>query len=177
MLPTPHPRIIEAIYAETLTLADRARAEFEQLRNSGDTRTPGGAAARLGSSGPDRAGPDRAGLAAVQANCEALRSTTRIMHCLAWLLNHRAWSAGELDDAQLRRHGRLVVDFPASDPVVVTALPAGARAVVLASERLHARIRHIEQARGEGAAPPGAPPGNSLQALRERLERAIAPRH
>lgn len=177
MLPTPHPRIIEAIYAETLTLADRARAEFEQLRNSGDTRAPGGAAARLGRSGPDRAGPDRAGLAAVQANCEALRSTTRIMHCLAWLLNHRAWSAGELDDAQLRRHGRLVVDFPASDPVVVTALPAGARAVVLASERLHARIRHIEQARGEGAPPPGVPPGNSLQALRERLERAIAPRH
>jgi regulator of CtrA degradation len=91
-LPSANPRIVEALYAEALALADDARERFGQLRQQ-------------------QARQDDEDLASVQARCEALRTTTRIMHCLAWLLNHRAWFAGELTE-QLRRHGRLIAHFP-----------------------------------------------------------------
>ena len=59
----------------------------------------------------------------VALSCEGLRATTRTMHCLAWLLNHRAYFNGELSEFQLRRYGRLT-DFPESDPEKLALLPA-----------------------------------------------------
>ncbi|MBB3359249.1 MULTISPECIES: DUF1465 family protein [Novosphingobium] len=170
--PSANPRIIEALYAEALALADRARDAFEALRRqpANDAAPPAG-----GSLGADE------DLAHVQASCEALRTTTRIMHCLAWLLNHRAWFAGELTELQLRRHGRLIAHFPASDPACIIHLTLAAQAVVHESERLYQRITRLEQAwqrQGMANAAPHDPLTDPLPAalihLRERLGLALA---
>lgn len=157
ILPSINPRIIEALYAEALALADTVRTRFERLRaeNAEDTSA-------LSAEGDD--------LARVQISCEALRTTTRVMHCLAWLLNHRAFFAGELSEQQLRRHGRLIANFPASEGHSLADLPDDVRQLVHESERLYERIQRLERAwRAEGM------PGDSaVQALRDRLTHAVA---
>ena len=101
----------------------------------------------------------------VEVTCEALRTTTRVMHCLAWLLNHRAWFAGQISASQLRRHGRLISHFPASDPAVVARLPEELADFVHQSERLYARILRLEAAwRNDRPASPSA-----IDRLRDRL--------
>ena len=89
------PTIIESLYCEALELADEARAIFDL-------------SGRL-----DLAGEDE-DLARVALSCEALRTTTRMMHAIAWLLTQRAYFAGELSEFQLRHHGRLPPDQPPS---------------------------------------------------------------
>lgn len=158
LMPNLNPRIIEALYGEALVLSEEVRAVFDRLRQGHDSRALVGA-----NDDPD------ADLAHVQVSCEALRTTTRIMHCLAWLLNHRAYFAGELSELQLRRHGRLISNFPLSDPVQVQALPADAQRCVQDSERLYARIQRLERAwRGNAETP-----GSAIERLRLRLATAI----
>src|SRR6187455_3637252 len=82
------PTIVEALYSEALDLADRVRAAFDL-------------------SGRLTAASEDEDLARIALSCEALRTTTRMMHAIAWLLNQRAFLAGELSEFQLRRHGRL----------------------------------------------------------------------
>lgn len=157
-MPDLNTRIIEAVYAETLVLAEEVRAVFDRLRQGQERRALVGA-----NDDPD------ADLAHVQVSCEALRTTTRIMHCLAWLLNHRAYFAGELSELQLRRHGRLIANFPLSDPVQVQNLTADAQRCVQESERLYARIQRLERAwRGDQAAY-----GSAIERLRQRLGASI----
>ena len=151
-----NPRIVEGLYAETLILADEVRARFERLR----------ARPTADDSSPHPSNDD---LARVQLTCEALRTTTRVMHCLAWLLNHRAHFAGELSEQQLRRHGRLVANFPASDPAALKLLPPEALVLVRESERIYERIVRLERAwRG----PARAPDRSAIDRLRLRLAAA-----
>lgn len=151
LMPNLNPRLVDALFAETMALADQARACFEEARAV-----------------QGRAGDD---LQRVQISCEALRTTTRIMHCLAWLLNHRAFFAGELSELQLRRHGRLISGFPGSDPAVEPLLPDTARVIVRESERIYDRIQRLERAwRGETTASPGA-----VARLKERLRAVPGP--
>ncbi len=150
MVPSLNPRIVEALYIEALVLADAARSRFDELRES----------AGVGEVVSDTDG--------IELTCEALRTTTRVMHCLAWLLNHRAWFAGQLNANQLRRHGRLITHFPASDQAIVGRLPKDLAALVHESERLYARIQRLEQAwRSEIPPVPGA-----IERLRDRLAHA-----
>ena len=158
LMPNLNPRIIEALYAEALVLSEEARGVFDRLRQGHDRRALVGA-----NDDPD------ADLAHVQVSCEALRTTTRIMHCLAWLLNHRAYFAGELSELQLRRHGRLIANFPLSDPVQALALPAEAQRCVQESERLYARVQRLEREwRGDVEMA-----GSAVERLRQRLSAAI----
>jgi len=144
-IPSINPRIVEALYIEALVLADAARARFDELRED---------------AGKTQSEPD-----GIELTCEALRTTTRVMHCLAWLLNHRAWFAGQLNAGQLRRHGRLITHFPASDAAIVSRLPEDLAGLVHESERLYARIQRLEQAwRTEIPPVPGA-----IERLRDRL--------
>ncbi|MEO0030617.1 MAG: hypothetical protein RIS94_375 [Pseudomonadota bacterium] len=154
LMPSLNPRIVEALYGETLSLAETLRARFERLRHEGRAWDA------------DSADDD---LMRVQASCEALRTTTRVMHCLAWLLNHRAYFAGELSELQLRRHGRLIANFPANDAEAVATLPADVQQLVHESERLYERILRLERAwRGEPQAGTSA-----LDRLRERMARRV----
>lgn len=151
LTPSLNPRIIEALYAETLVLADEVRGQFEAARRAASADT----------SGADD-------LSRIALSCEALRTTTRVMHSLAWLLNHRAHFAGELSELQLRRHGRLVANVPPSDPENYAMLPPAMQVLIDESERVYARVLRLEKAwRGE-------PAGTSaIDRLRDRLNRAL----
>ena len=87
------------------------------------------------------------------------------MHAIAWLLNHRAYLAGELSEFQLRRHGRLAPDFPMADPERTALLSRDIRELIATTEQFYARLLRID--RGWRDREPGAPA--ALDRLRERL--------
>lgn len=118
-----HRQVVEELYEETLLLADEARGVFD-MRG----REPGG-------NGGD---PMRIAL-----SIEGLRTTTRLMNLLAWLLNQRAFFAGELSELQVKRSGALAQDR-ASDPAQMAQLELATRALVRDSERLYARAARLD---------------------------------
>lgn len=140
--------IIEALYCEALVLADEARMVFD-LRPV---------------EWPANDDPDLR----LAMSVEGLRTTTRIMHVLAWLLNHRAYFASEMSEFQLRRYGNLPTDRP-SDPTNLSLLDQPARNLVAASEAIHARIARLDAAwRERFRLRPSA-----VHNLRERLGREV----
>jgi regulator of CtrA degradation len=151
---TINPRIIEALYCEALVLSDEVRAAFDL-----SARPPG--------DGPDDRpdGRDVEDLARVAFSCEALRTTTRMMHAVAWLLNHRAHFSGELSEFQLLRHGRLNSDYPEADAERLRFIDPETRALIGASERFYARLVRID--RGWRQRDPRTP--SAIAKLRERL--------
>ena len=134
-------RIVDALYGDALVLADELRTRF-----GGDFSMAEDCAAR------------------VALSCEGLRATTRTMHCLAWLLNHRAFFAGEISEFQLRRHGRLPARSASGELALV---PEDAARLVRMSERLFTRIERLETAWRRGDAAPGEP--TAIERLRQRL--------
>ncbi len=116
--------IIEDLYAEALLLADVARAAFD-LR-------------------PVEKFGEFEDLARVALSIEGLRTTTRLMHVLAWLLNQRAFLAGELSEPQLRRCGALPEEREA-DPDNLARLEPETCALIGESERLHARVARLDR--------------------------------
>lgn len=121
---TIHEQVVEDLYAEALMLADDARAAFD-LRDE----------ASRGNS------PDDVRIA---LSVEGLRTTTRVMHVLAWLLNQRAYQSGELSKTQLRRHGTLGDERP-SDPANLELLEPATRMLIRETERLHARVARLDE--------------------------------
>lgn len=117
--------IIEALYCEALLLADEVRSVFDlnPIRETGEAA-------------------DKVRLA---ISVEGLRTTTRVMHVLAWLLNHRAYYAGELTEFQLRRHSKLPVDRT-SEAANLKLLEPPTRELIHDSEKLHARIARLDAA-------------------------------
>ena len=147
-------RIIESLYAEGLMLSDEVRAAFDLTR-------------RLDCDRPDCDGEN---LARVALSCEALRTTTRMMHAVAWLLNHRAFLNGEISEFQLRRHGRIAAGLPVSEPHRMILLDPEVQELILATERFYARLVRLDsgwRAQDQAAAAP------AIQRLRERLSRAV----
>jgi regulator of CtrA degradation len=140
-----NPRIIEGLYCEALVLSDEVRAAFAL-------------SGRLNATGGEE---DEARVA---LSCEALRTTTRMMHAVAWLLNHRAYFAGELSEFQLRRYGKLA-DFPESEPRRLVQLDTDSRALIQATERFHARLGRLDHGWRERE-PAGS---GAVARLRERL--------
>ena len=148
---TINPRIIEGLYCEALVLSDDVRHRFAL------------------SGRMEQAGEDE-DLARIALSCEGLRTTTRMMHALAWLLNHRAYFMGELSEFQLRRYGRLTADAGTSDPEQLRLLDAETRDLVAATERFYARLQRLDRSwRQQDGEEPGA-----ISRLRERLGRAVA---
>ena len=121
------PTIVEALYNEALLLADEARAAFDL-------------SGRLVTANVDE------DLARIALSCEALRTTTRMMHAIAWLLNQRAYFAGELSEFQLRHHGRLPAGQPAADDEHLAMLGPGLVELIRRTERFHARIARLDAA-------------------------------
>lgn len=142
---TINPRIVEALYSEALVLSDEVRAAFMV---SGRIETAG----------------REEDLARIALSCEALRTTTRMMHAISWLLNHRAYFMGELSEFQLRRHGRLTRDTP-SDPERLAVLDGEMRDLIGATERFYARLMRLDA----GWRQPEVQAPSAIAALRERL--------
>jgi regulator of CtrA degradation len=121
------PTIIESLYSEALLLADEARATFDL-------------SGRLDIVGEDE------DLARVALSCEALRTTTRMMHAIAWLLNQRAFFTGEISEFQLRHHGRLPPAQPASSPEQLEMLGPDTQELIRRTERfLDAQLLFLER--------------------------------
>lgn len=140
--------IIEALYCEALVLADEVRTVFDL--------------ARLQDNGAE------GDLLRMALSAEGLRTTTRMMHVLAWLLNHRAFFHGELSEFQLRRHGTLPPDRP-SEMDQLRLLEPATRELIAETERIHARIARLDRAwRERFSMRPAA-----ILRLRDRLGRAV----
>ncbi|MBO9503595.1 DUF1465 family protein [Qipengyuania flava] len=116
--------IIEGLYTEALVLAEDARAAFDLRLTEGAVQ------------------PDD--LTRVALSIEGLRTTTRLMHVLAWLLNQRAYLAGELSELQLERSGPLPDEREADADNLVRLEPT-TRALIEESERLHARVARLDR--------------------------------
>lgn len=144
------PTIVEALYREALELADQVRAAFDL-------------------SGRLTAASEDEDLARIALSCEALRTTTRMMHAIAWLLNQRAYLSGELSEFQLRRHGRLPVARPDDGREQVDMLGPELAALIERTRRFYARVERLDQAwRTRFEMEPGA-----IHRLRERLGLAV----
>ncbi|RDC59199.1 hypothetical protein HME9302_00384 [Alteripontixanthobacter maritimus] len=141
--------IIETLYCEALVLADEVRTTFDLQP--------------IESAGPC-GDPLRAALSE-----EGLRTTTRMMHVLAWLLNHRAYFAGEMTEAQLQRHGKLPHDRM-SDAANLARFDKSIQRLIEDTHRLHARAMRID----EGWRREFSLHTAEIHQLRERLGRALA---
>jgi len=144
------PTIVDALYSEALGLADEAREAFDL-------------------SGRLTAASEDEDLARIALSCEALRTTTRMMHAIAWLLNQRAYFAGELSEFQLRRHGRLPPRQGDASPDNIALLGPGLVDLIERTQRFYARIERLDAAwREHFAMHPAA-----IHRLRERLGHAV----
>ncbi|WP_284124489.1 DUF1465 family protein [Parerythrobacter aestuarii] len=139
--------IVEELYCEALVLADDVRAAF-------DLTTP-----------RDAGKMDQVRIA---LSTEGLKTTTRVMHVLAWLLNQRAYFRGEMTEAQLRKHGQLPPDR-ASEPDQLELLELPTQLLIVETQLLHARVARLDKAWRTG--PDARPEG--LDQIHARLESAL----
>ncbi len=141
-----NPQIIEGLYCEALVLSDEVRDSFAlngRLDDVGQAED----------------------LARVALSCEGLRTTTRMMHAIAWLLNHRAFFLGELSEFQLRRAGRLSADLQGCDPDNLPFLPERLQHLVEETDRFYKRLIRLDREwRQNHLNAPG-----SIMRVRERL--------
>jgi regulator of CtrA degradation len=145
-------RIIEALYSEALVLSDEVRHAFD-VSGRDETHADGRSAA--------------AQSARVDLSSEALRTTTRMMHALAWLLNQRAYLAGELSELQLRRYGQLPPDREGGEAEAPDLFSPDMHHLIRDTRRFYARLQRLDR---EWRERDGRPP---VAALRERLGDAL----
>lgn len=139
--------IVEELYCEALVLADDVRAAF-------DLSTPRDVG--------------KADLVRIALSTEGLKTTTRVMHVLAWLLNQRAFFRGEMTEYQLSQHGRLPPDRP-SEPLQLELLELPTQLLILETQLMHARVARLDNAWRAGER--GRAEG--LDQIRARLESAL----
>lgn len=116
-------KLMDALYTEAMVLADEARSYFESGRFTEDS----GNDVNL----------------AVSFSCESLKVTTRLMHCIAWLLNQKALHSGELTEGEAWNHDRALGYAPATDQLIVDRFPEEARQIIMASEELFQRLQRL----------------------------------
>jgi regulator of CtrA degradation len=156
---TINHRIVESLYTEALVLSDEVRHAFALHAVAGDDGT--GRALDMQGYESERM---RAAMSA-----EGLRTTTRMMHAVAWLLNHRAHFTGELSSFQLKRYGRLAHDVQRSDAEDVALLSPEIQNLVGTTMRFYDRLLRLDRTwrRSQDSAP------SAIATLRERLERRL----
>ena len=145
---TIQEQVVEELYACALELAEEARYAFDL----GDT-------ALL---------TETSNHWCIAMSVEGLRTTTRVMQVLAWLLNQRAYFAGELSKLQLLRDGGLGTDRP-SDPDNLALFSSATQAVIRSSQYLHARVRRLDDEQRRL----GARDADALQMMQRRLAKAF----
>lgn len=147
------PHIIEALYSEALVLSDEVRHAFTL---SGQIET-------------DSREED---FARVALSSEGLRTTTRMMHAIAWLLNQRAYFMGEISEYQLRRHGRLVRDAGIVTEVHLGVLDAAIVDLISRTRQLYGRLQRLDESMRAAFAEDDSQ-RSAIQRLRDRIERRL----
>ncbi|QVM83494.1 DUF1465 family protein [Novosphingobium decolorationis] len=164
------PRIVEGLYREALALSEDVRGTFSASgQMSGQLAPPARPTSGARTSSTDE---DRIRIAYSRVG---LATTTRMMHAIAWLLQHRAYFMGEIGAEQLRRHGRLAQDLRharegrADDE---TLLDAGITRLVARTRTFYARLERLDEtwslSREEAAA------ASAIERLRQRIEGRLA---
>lgn len=115
---------IENLYVEAMVLADEAYATFAAGREVG---------------GPLAGAAERVALA-----CESLKTSTRLMHVIAWLLHQRALIAAE-PGATSKDSAAQLGDALAADPELCAGFDPHVQRVVRDSERLFDRVKRLDQ--------------------------------
>ncbi len=86
--------------------------------------------------------------AALAYATESMRLTTRLMQIASWLLVQRAVAEGEITSVQARTEKNRVrladVSIP-TEAAVVELLPTRLKDLMAASQRMQARVQHLEQ--------------------------------
>lgn len=120
--------VLDGPYREVLDLLEQARSHAERTRRGSFPR-------RVVSRNRTR------------ASCEALRVTTRLSHCLAWLMVQKAIHAGELPpeaaldpDKRLDGHDVCTVTDAEDDPEISAEL----RSLLTRSRRLFERVSRLD---------------------------------
>ena len=170
--------LIASLYAESLVLADEARAWFEHAhqdrydddqRGSFDTL----ASANISEDDPAESLRRWAGRydpsLRIALSCESLRLTTRLMHVIAWLLLHRAIAAGELAAGAAKEPSNRLGPSPATDTALLAQLPCQARRMIEASERLHQRVAQLDVAMCDPALAARQPVNDLIQRLQSAI--------
>ncbi len=153
-----HFSLIEALYVEAMVLADEARAYFETAHS---------ATQKIPSSSETTEIPP---LLRVGFACESLKTTTRLMQIISWLLYQRAIHAGEVGrDIAGAKASQLGEAIP-SDPEICRHLPDSARLIITTSEQLYDRVLRLHQNRQR---PRTAPPASPVRAMLSQLEHAF----
>lgn len=114
---------VENLYVEAMVLADEAHAAFAAQRDLGDVR--------------------RDGVMQISLACESLKTTTRLMHVIAWLLHRRAMMAGD-PGAGPHDSAARIGEPVAADWDVCAGFDPSVRRIIAASERLFERIAGLE---------------------------------
>lgn len=154
--------IVEALYTEALVLADEVRAVFARGANEPDFGPS------LNSYDLNSNTIHKDTMVRLALSTEGLKTTTRMMHILAWLLNQRAFFSGELTETQVRQHGTLPEDRPSDHKALAELEPATCE-LIAESEQLHQRIARLDEAWRSGfemASP--------ARAIHSRLERRLS---
>lgn len=140
--------LIESLYTEAMVLADEARGYFESAGQ--EQRHQLDPLSRIGYS------------------CESLKTTTRLMHVIAWLLTQRAINAGEISEQEAGSHDRLLGDAVPSDAAVCAKLPDQARLLIASSEQLYKRTLRLQEQFLGGRPPLDSPVHHMLAQLQSR---------
>ena len=126
--------VLDGPYREVMDLLEQARSHAERTRRTSYPR-------RM---------PSRS---RTRASCEALRVTTRLSHCLAWLMVQKAIHAGELPpeaaldpDKRLDGHAVCVVYDAEDDPDISDEL----RSLLTRSRRLFERVSRLDDRISDG---------------------------
>lgn len=162
--PNVSPAIIDTLYEEALCLTEAARAEFDMASNTQE------AVWAVSDLGQPAVGTDARTRARVALSSEALRTTTRMMHAMAWLLNHKAYFRGDLSAFELHRTGRLPSPQKAASAAEREALSEHAKLVVDATCAFYNRLTRLDEAFQRRAEP--QPP--EIERLYSRIDRAFA---
>lgn len=141
---------VENLYVEAMVLADEAHAAFAAQRDLG--RAEGSAL-------------HGDALAQVSLACESLKTTTRLMHIIAWLLHRRAMLAGD-PGAGANDSAARIGEPVAAEWDLCAGFDEPLRRIIAASERLFERIALLEAG---WDAPAVAPVQQMLARLEARL--------
>ena len=109
-----------------------------------------------------------------------MRLTTRLMQIASWLLVQRAVAEGEItpDQARTEKNRVKIADMNIPTPSsAMDMLPLRLRELMDASQRMQARVMHLENmviAENEASTAP-APVSNAVSSQLDRLKAAFAP--
>lgn len=146
-----NPAIVDSLYREAIDLADEARHLFDGPESARETRMMS----------------DQTHIA---LSCEALRTTTRMMHAIAWLLNHKAHHNGEMSQFALRRQGRLPNSETQDSQDRLALLDEDVCDLIGRTKNFYARIQRLDAGWREGF----AQQTSAVHRLRERIGASLA---